>query len=463
MRPHLVLLLGGLAAGVSVGLSGCADDGGSRAAAASAAAPATSATPTPAPSPPAPPADRWWSGDFHVHTAHSGDGVDTVAQTAGLARFVGLDFVALTDHSTLTQRGDPAFVPTPDLGLVGGYEWTDMVHLGLIGGRTVRPRLSGDPAAWPAYVQDLIDEVHAEGGLAIQYHPCWNTFPWLFAVERVDAVEVWNNLWTLSDTGLHPSDAADLQARLDGEGLTAAGVAPSAEIRQAIAAPGGGNDRALAYWEARLERGERVAAVGGSDRHKLLPPGYPTTWVLAPSAGEADLIAAVRAGRTIVTQGPDGPFVTFEADGDGDGVFEARIGDALAAGRPATLRVRIRGARDGLVRIVRRGRAAAQEVIASDDHTLTQTVTPASGDWFRVDAYHRVDWSLPAAGQVAQAAASPGAANVQALLSLWGVTVTTGTNYPAIVVHPDLRKLANLALLEPDWSRAAITSPIYAR
>src|SRR5690606_10666820 len=131
----------------------------------------------------------------------------------------------------------------------------------------------------------------------------------------------------------------DLQDRLQGDGLAAAGVRACPEVYAALSSPGGGNDRAVAYWEAALARGKRVAAVGGSDRHKLLPPGYPTTWVLAPSPSGTDVVAAVRAGRTMVTQGPEGPHVTFEADAGQDGVFEATIGDELPQGAATTFRI----------------------------------------------------------------------------------------------------------------------------
>lgn len=460
-QPHTLALTVTL----TLALAGCAEQG-DRSSAATAAAvgsrsqpPPASASPAPAPAPPAP-VSRWWAGDFHVHSAHSGDGVDTVAQTAALGRLVGLDFAVLTDHSTLTQRGDPDFDANPDLALLAGYEWTDILHMGLIGAQSVQPKLSGSPADWPAQAQAVIDQVHAEGGAAILNHPTWNHFPSLLDLERYDAIEVWNNLWTLSDTGLHPSTSQDLQDRLQGEGLAAAGVRACPEIYSALASPGGGNDRAVAYWEAALSRGKRVAAVGGSDRHKLLPPGYPTTWVLAPSRSEADIVAAVRAGRTIVTQGPEGPRVTFEADAGQDGVFEATIGDELPTATLTTFRVRVEGAADGLLRVVRQGRVLVEERISSDDHEKRfSSMTYGPDDWFRVDVYRRVDWSLPAATQATQVATGGG--NVHALLTLWGVTATVGTNFPAITLDPKLRRIANITLLEPQWSRAAITSPIY--
>lgn len=481
LLPHLLSILVTGAAAV-----GCGGGGGGGAASASTSA-ITSAAPTltttltstssatstttaslaSTATAPSAPVARWFAGDFHVHSSHSGDGVDGVRQTRELAKLLGLDLLAITDHSTLSHTTDPDFVSTPDLALVGGYEWTDLVHMGLIGVRTTKPELhstSVAPADWPAYVQSLVDDAHAEGGAAILYHPTWNTFPWLFDVRGADAVEVWNNLWTLSDTGLHGSSRQDVQARLTDKGLAAAGVSASPQILAAVAAPGGGNDKALAYWEALLERGDRVAAVGGSDRHKVLPPGYPTTWVLAPSGAQADVVAALRAGRTVVTRSPRGPRVTLEADGDGDGAFEVGLGDALAAGRPATLRVRVLGGDGARLRLVRRKRVVEQVAVSSADFTFTLAWTPAPGDWIRADLFDRVDWSLPSAAPMLSATAGnlpPG--GVHALFSAWGLTLATGTTWPAVALDDDLLRMANVSLMEPAWARAAITSPIYAR
>src|SRR4029079_8185498 len=87
---------------------------------------------------------------------------------------------------------------------------------------------------------------------------------------------------------------------------------------------GGLNVASLAFWEARLRAGERLAVVGGSDTHVLRGtdadprhapmPGCPTTWVDAGSfAGNrgapdaAAILAAIRAGRTFVSASPAGP------------------------------------------------------------------------------------------------------------------------------------------------------------
>ena len=46
---------------------------------------------------------RWLAGDLHAHTVHS-DGVLTIAELAALAVGRGLDFLAVTDHNTVSHH-----------------------------------------------------------------------------------------------------------------------------------------------------------------------------------------------------------------------------------------------------------------------------------------------------------------------------------------------------------------------
>src|SRR5437868_2548630 len=52
---------------------------------------------------PAPAGTRWLAGDLHSHTVHS-DGTLTVHELACLAASRGLDFLAVTDHNTISHH-----------------------------------------------------------------------------------------------------------------------------------------------------------------------------------------------------------------------------------------------------------------------------------------------------------------------------------------------------------------------
>lgn len=415
---------------------------------------------------------RWWKGDLHVHSLHSGDGFDTVAQTLALAAWKKLDFVVLSDHDTLTQQNDPDFsAATSGVVPLAGCEWTEIAHGGLIGPSTVPSKFSPQdpPASLTAGAQARIDEAHREGAAFVLNHPLWHMFPWILPVREFDGIEIWNSFWTVSDIGLHPSTTTTLRQRLDAKGFTAAGLGAPPEIVRATNRVGSENDQALFFWEEMLEQGRRVAAVGGSDRHRFLLPGYPTTWVLAPGTAQAEVAAAIRAGRTIVTDGPEGPRVTFEADGDGDGVFESTIGDEVPVLRPVALRVRVEGAKDGLVRVIRRRAIALQEKVTTADYSTGLVVTPQPGDWFRVDVFQEVDWSIPGASQlIPQIATGLGgaASQLSVILSGFGVGVAIGTNQPVVDFDSRYLRVLNVDLSTAptfDYSRAAVTSAIWAR
>jgi hypothetical protein len=69
----------------------------------------------------------------------------------------------------------------------------------------------------------------------------------------------------------------------------------------------------LEDWEHLLDSGIRATAVGNSDSHALLDePGYPRNlvelgreWQFASEIGEGEIAAAVKAGRTQLTNGPE--------------------------------------------------------------------------------------------------------------------------------------------------------------
>src|ERR1700690_901255 len=48
---------------------------------------------------------RWLAGDLHAHTVHS-DGSATVPELAAMAAGKGLDFLAVTDHNTISHHAE---------------------------------------------------------------------------------------------------------------------------------------------------------------------------------------------------------------------------------------------------------------------------------------------------------------------------------------------------------------------
>jgi hypothetical protein len=229
-----------------------------------------------------PPAARsgWYRGDLHCHTRLS-DGDSWPVEILVAAAETGLDFLAITDHNSAIRpalSGDePAGIPV----LVPGIEVTTYAgHWNAWGG-------SG---SWYDFREPTAEgiakaaQTAREAGAFISvnhpkpFGPAW-AFPEI--VDQFDAIEIWNGSWD----------------RL--------------------------NSIALAAWDERLKRGERLVAVGGSDTHFLrkvhnlpLPAarlGHPTTWVKVDGdlSGES-ILAALRAGRSFISASPSGPQIYLD-------------------------------------------------------------------------------------------------------------------------------------------------------
>jgi hypothetical protein len=145
------------------------------------------------------------------------------------------------------------------------------------------------------------------------------------------------------------------------------------------------------YWECWLDQGARVGATGGSDSHWLSTAavqgaGNPTTWVFARDSSRAEILEAIRAGRTTISRIPPaqggGPFL-LEADADGDGAFESIVGDQVPPG--AQMRVRATGLPGtGLVKVRANGETLVDEAPLAPGGEL-RFKAPATPGWVRAD------------------------------------------------------------------------------
>ena len=251
----------------------------------------------------------WYRGDLHMHTAHS-DGTCLsqrrqrvpcpVFFTARTASERGLDFIAITDHNTLSQADairelQPYF---DTLLMIPGREITTFEgHANLFG--TLAPldfRVgSSDVPGW----NTLLAYIDATGGVISINHPirpsgeecmgCGWTPHENVDYNRVQAVEVVNGL--------------DADTPLSGIG----------------------------FWEKLLNQGYRITAIGGSDNHDALLPavnvetlrqpddatapspetlatlkanrgaiGTPTTVIYADELSRNGILAAIRRGRVCI-------------------------------------------------------------------------------------------------------------------------------------------------------------------
>ena len=211
---------------------------------------------------------RWLAGDLHAHTVHS-DGVMRVQELARYAASRGLEFLAVTDHNTISHHRElPAAGADHGIALLPGQEVTTEHGHANVFGDVGWIDFRESPDEWLA-------KAEREGGLLSVNHPYGGQVSWTAPmVRRPPLLEVWHWSW------------------LDPHWTTP-----------------------LAWWQAWHPD---AIAVGGSDWHRPgsdAPPGAPTTWVQSEGSEPEAVLAGIAAGRVAVSAGRQGP-VLLRVDGE---------------------------------------------------------------------------------------------------------------------------------------------------
>jgi predicted metal-dependent phosphoesterase TrpH len=135
---------------------------------------------------------RWVRVDCHVHTVASGDSVLHADELLERARAAGVDVVFVTDHHAVTEAQRLAVVSNQRPRVIVGEEIR--TPAGELLGLFLTERI---PYVLP--VDEVIDRIHAQGGLVCLPHPYDPVRASVAAIAdrlcesgRVDAVEVFN-------------------------------------------------------------------------------------------------------------------------------------------------------------------------------------------------------------------------------------------------------------------------------
>ncbi|WP_132145976.1 CehA/McbA family metallohydrolase [Luteibacter rhizovicinus] len=310
----------------------------------------------------------WYRGDLHMHTAHSDGGCPTQSGAAKVpcplfltvakAAQRGLDFIAISDHNTMSQVSEmrelqPYFdrmllMPAREITTFQG-------HANLFGvSRPVDFRVGS--AAVPDW-NALLGDVAKAGGLISINHP-----------KRPNDETCMGCGWTPE----RPVDMDRIQAV---EAVNGSDV--------------GGASSGIPFWEAQLDAGHRPTAIGGSDSHDAGSIGTPTTVVRAGDLSMPAVLDGIRAGHVFV-----------DIEGAADRMLDLRtvaagktisMGDEVAVKPGSVLRfvVHTEGVAGSRVELIDNGRALATPMNTAvqgsrDDRTVDWTAD-GKPHWIRAN------------------------------------------------------------------------------
>lgn len=269
------------------------------------------------------PAPGWYRGDLHAHTGNSDgrcanqSGVRVacpVERTVAAAAARGLDFMAITDHNTTAHfAAMRALQPAYDhLLLVPGREittfWGHANVFGVTGFLDFRT-FQGDARGAP-----WLEAAKAAGGVISINHP--------------GAPSGENCMGCGWRIGGLPADAVQAVEVVNGGTMAETGSAD-------------GPLQGFAFWQARLNAGERLTAIGGSDNHDAGLPldgkgaiGTPTTVIHMKALSLEGMLDGLRSGRVFIdVEGRRERLLDLTARAGGQ---EAAMGGTLELGRGET-------------------------------------------------------------------------------------------------------------------------------
>ncbi|HVI56817.1 MAG TPA: CehA/McbA family metallohydrolase [Luteibacter sp.] len=319
---------------------------------------------------------RWYRGDLHMHTAHSDGGCPNATGTKKVpcplfltvasAAKRGLDFIAISEHNTMSQVSEmrelqPYFdtmlmIPAREITTFEG-------HANLFGvSRPLDFRVGS--ASVPNWNALLAEVARAHGVISVN-HP-----------RRP-------NDETCMGCGFTPHDTVDMHGF------------------QAIEAINGGDveraDSGIPFWEAQLDAGLRITAIGGSDSHDGSDAprdafagriGSPTTVVHARELSMEGILDGIRAGHVFVdAEGTRDRSLDVQATA---GSHVAGMGDALAVANGQSMRVVVHTAALGgqQLRVLDNGQPvdlAGRDVVPASGESAFDWKSDGKPHWLRVD------------------------------------------------------------------------------
>lgn len=302
----------------------------------------------------------WYRGDLHMHDANSDGSCASASgkrvpcplfRTVEAAARAGLDFIAVTDHNTVSQFGglrelQPYFDRTL---LIPGTEITTFHgHANAIGQQRFLDFRVGTPDV--PDIAALERDVARAGAILTINHP---------NLPSGETCMGCGWTWPVQDY---------------------AGITAVEAVNGSVAE---GPYAGIGFWYARLNEGHRLTGVGGSDNHdpdpdpNKAPVGHPTTVVHALGLSTPAILAGIRAGNVFIdVAGTRDRLLEVEAN---SGSTRAVMGGSLRPAGTMIVDARVEGVADGQALLVIDGKDSGQSVPITKAHPSARfSVDPAS-------------------------------------------------------------------------------------
>lgn len=316
-------------------------------------------------------ADRpgWYRGDLHLHSGHSDASCDSQSGarvpcplflTLQAAAERGLDFVAVTEHNTLSHLQDlRALQPYFDrLLLVPGMEITTFQgHANVFGIQGALDFRVGGTTDW----NRLLRETQRRALPVSVNHPM------LPSDEHC------------MGCGWQPREGTDWSR--------------VAAVEAVNGADAGTPVSGILFWQARLDEGHRLTAIGGSDNHDATLRttqfgksriGSPTTVVFARSLSQAALLDGIRSGRVYIDVEGSGAQMEMTATHGGQSV-PMGTGLAVPVGGEVGLELRADGVPEARVEWIVDGRIEQAADLPAQGRAAWTWRSDGSRHWLRAD------------------------------------------------------------------------------
>jgi hypothetical protein len=290
----------------------------------------------------------WYKGELHAHSTES-DGQCAVAEVVQAAVDCGLDYLALTEHFTVSQWRKMAPLIEAPMALLRSCEVTS--HHGHVNMHGMREWVDVyvDRPDWD--MNQVADALHAQGGLFCVNHAFsgflgWRAFD--FDWRKADMMEVYHNL------------------------------------------EGPNNHCQPSLWDHHLQLGRRIVGVGGIDSHNpyegIHALGQLVTWVYADELSEKGIVDGLRRGVVYASRGPELRFTAVNEKGHRAGMWES----LPPGGGQVTLEVKVRSELPLRVFLLRDGyflNTATTEAGIQDWQMLTFVDDPQQATYYRVEIH----------------------------------------------------------------------------